>query len=501
MSFLLKLLQSSERRTVERRARHYQREAQRKREDPVLYQVKQKLKRHPDPHYKNMTEEELTKEAKHLTDPESLKEFFSKITHAPIEKLMQEVSIRSKSVSHTEDSLQDTASAVEEGQSQRIEEVGHLTLKLHLNHSEETPSFLTRMGAALLKVPYGVLHAYLEIGDSKDSEFTYIIDFNESSLIQPRCKKRIEYTALEATIPLGGRVNVSSPIENANSDRRKERSSSKSLDLSYACQALVTPPRQKKKDVPDEQDSNYSSNLDLDNPLSVTPRPRAGCMQSSSMTPPVRKKKDPATTAAAAATNPTFSDSPSQFCDSENSSLLQEFRQSVALYAQVSGEDLTEYVELSLSKILLIDKLVRIIVQYNKRYYYHSITRNCQTFVIDVLQSFGVWENFKFGDKLEEYLENLNKGRQEAYKSHKSVNDRVRYLIASGEINETTYDEARYLRSLYTIFHLEEAAIAPPTSGQAVCSDPTCLLEELEKKISELRPVGAMTPKSPEHYL
>ena len=537
MSFLLKILQGRERRTTERRTRHYQREAVRKSEDPVLYQVKQKLKRHPDLSYRSMSEDELNDEARHLTDPESLKQFFSDITHAPIEKLLQEVSARSShrntvTAGESAGALQDTASAlVEEPPRKRMDEVGHLTLKLHLSHSNETPSFMSRLGAALLKIPYGVLHAYLEIGDSSNSEFTYIIEFNESSLVQPRRKKRMESTALEATIPLGGKVKISSPVatrRQPRGNRTQERTNSTALDLSYACHALVTPPRERKPERIEETNeaSCNSTSTDTDSDLPQR-RPRANCItRSPSLSPPTRKRstseiptlstsnnqlmnRNEATRAATlttAASRGAYSSSTSAL-DSQrlsymnNTPLLQEFRHSVAQYTQVSGEDLTEYVELSVSKMLLIDKLVSLIVQYNKRYYYHSITRNCQTFVIDVLQSFGVWENFHFGGKMEEYLENLNKGRREAYKSHKSVNDRVKYLLVSGEIKDTTYDEARYLRSLYTIFHLEEASIAPTTSGTPVCSDPNCLLAELEQKISDMRPEGATVPKLPEHYV
>jgi len=533
MSFLLKILQGSERRAIERRTRHYQREAARKREDPVLYQVKQKLKRHPDPRYQSMSEDELNKEAKHLTDPESLKQFFSDITHTPIEKLMQEVSARSShrttGAGLTQDAVQETASALlEETPRKRIDEVGHLTLKLHLSHSNETPSFLTRLGAALLKIPYGVLHAYLEIGDSRNSEFTYIVEFNDSSLVQPRTKKRNESTALEATIPLGGNVKISSPVAGRQphgSNRTQERTNSTALDLSYACHALVTPPRERRPErrekTYESSDTSVSTDTDSDIPIAPQQRPRANCIIST--TPPTRKRstselsppsgsnavlrhRNETTSASTLAPNcggASISALDSQRLSYVNSTpLLLEFRNSVAEYAQVSGDDLTEYVELSVSKMLLMDKLVSLIVEYNKRYYYNSITRNCQTFVTDVLQSFGVWENFHFGGKLEEYLENLNKGRQEAYKSHKSVNDRVKYLLVSGEINDTTYDEARYLRSLYTIFHLEEASLAPPSnSGPPICSDPNCLLAELEKKICEMRPEGALVPKSPEHYV
>ena len=144
---------------------------------------------------------------------------------------------------------------------------------------------------------------------------------------------------------------------------------------------------------------------------------------------------------------------------------------------------------MSLSKVLLVEKLVDLIVKYNKNYYYHSITRNSQTFVVEVLQSFGVWENFNLGRKLKEYANNITKGKKEVYKSHKGLNDRVKYLIVSKEIEETTYDEARYLRSLYTIFHLEEASMSAQSST-TVCSHSDCHLQDIERHLNTIRPEG-----------
>lgn len=549
MSLLLKVMKGSEKRSTERKAKRCQREALRKREDPTLYQVKLKLKKHPDPSYSTMNEEELTREATHLIDPDSLKEFFSDITHEPIKKILKEVTTACEQQDANTDRLLDSHQTSEhpdpaEIQKRRIDKVGQLTLKLHLRHLDETPSVLARLGAALLKIPYGVLHACLEIGDTENPEVTYIVEFNSSNLVQPRRKKRIECSALEATIPFGGlnlrmvkRTAMTLPTpQHSQGSRARKGDSGQSMahDLSYICQAVVTPPRERRKGKV-SCEANGEADSVTHSGLPSMPRQRSMCLGSSRMTPPARKKvpccspdnpnrSNPVAPAAACQqdlesvkailrestpkqeTTPSVNKTteaeshPSLHNAAALSPLLQEFRNSVAQYSETSGEELTEYVQLSLSKMLLIDKLVNIIVQYNKRYYYHSITRNCQTFVVDVLQSFGVWENFKFGDKLEQYLENLNKGRKEVYKSHKSINDRVKYLMVSGEINEISYDEARYLRSLYTIFHLEEAS-KMTTASPVVCSDHECLLTELEKRINEIRPEGAMTLKSPEHYM
>lgn len=526
-------MKRSERISTERKARSCQREALRRREDPTIYQVKQKLKRHPDPSYSSMSEEDLTKEAIHLTDPEFLKEFFSDITtHDSMKEILKEASASYEQGETDTDRLIDSRQNSECQASQQIqkrrEKAGQLTLKLHLSHSNETPSILARLGAALVKIPYGVLHAYLEIGDTHNPEVTYIVEFNNASLVQPRRKKSIEPSALEATIPFGGcnlktvkHTAATSPISQLPQVRTGATGHSIAHDLSYVCQVTYNT----RKEIQQGEDPSTTANqgniraaTSLDDPSLPRQRPRSVRVQSSGMTPPARKKTpcpapplvsnqqehDSVKTVARESPPKLETVTANKVTSTEEGNgitphapPLQEFQKSAN--EKTSREDLTEYLQLSLSKMLLLDKLVSIIVQYNKKHYYHSITRNCQTFVVDVLQSFGVWENFKFGDKLEQYLENLNKGRKEVYKSHKSINDRVKYLVVSGEINDITYDEARYLRSLYTIFHLEEASRM--TASPVVCTDHECLLKELEKRINEIRPEGAMTLKTPEHYM
>ena len=81
MSLFLKLLRGSQNRATHQKTQRLQHEAVRKKEDPVTYLVKQKLKHHPDPKYSKMTDEQMTREATFLTDEEALQEFFSDLLH------------------------------------------------------------------------------------------------------------------------------------------------------------------------------------------------------------------------------------------------------------------------------------------------------------------------------------------------------------------------------------------------------------------------------------
>ena len=502
-SLLLKFLRASENRSTNRRIRSFQEEARRINEDPTLYLVKQKLKNHPDPKYRQLNREELTREAIYLTDPYSLKEFFSSLTHKPVQDRIEETR-------YTDD-----FEHRERNHKKPPEGESHLTLKLHLRHGNDTPSFMVRMGIALLKIPYGVLHASLEIGDTSDPNVSYIIEFNNSSLVQPRKKNHIERSALEATIPLQGLRLLSEPgkVTNQATQSDKKEWSFQSTTIMQLIPAETSSINGEfssvdtsKPQVNPMSETNTKTGVVVKAPI-FSLHSSTNVKQFPLMEASTNKSETDKGTHGATALMPSQSDikqhplleSPSLLgrgdpkpmrnvtFESPVRSLPDYHQHHMTEFQSTDRKDLTHSVQISKSKILLIDELVKIIVSYNKYYYYHPITRNCQTFVVEVLQSFGIWENFKLEGRLEQYLENLTKGKKEVYKSHKSVNDRVKYLVTSGEIEETSYDEARYLRSLYTTFHLEDAS----ASATAVCTDQECLLGVIEKRLDATRPEGA----------
>lgn len=560
MSLMMKILHSKESKSTRQKIQHLHQEALKRNEDPAVHLVKEKLRNHPDPKCKHMSDEEMTEEAIHLTDTESLKEIFSDLTHKPIHNIVEEVSKKDgDNLTHSE------PIAGKSIQQEHLDRAGQLTLKLHLSHLDETPSWLVRLGTALLKIPYGVLHASLEIGDTSNPNVSYMLEFNDSSLVQPRKKSMIEDTALEATIPLGGsrvklletwpkastatevrlrenRVNINTGISVVDDHFRAKCVPIRPRSVCVTSRYQEARLNQRRKTL------SESSNKTPKNHLKICKKPLSSsqpdltkqqCLDTPNLFTPQSDKSDNEANIhgeagpvaeAEAMPNTKRVIIPSMVLQSEESdtaragpNMLMHLTAGLELPIidpikehlsenQVlpdhsrphrdtiaSNEDLTQFIRLSLSKILLIEKLVKIIIKYNTSYYYNSITRNCQTFIIEVLQSFGVWENFRLGERLEVYLKNLTKGRQEVYKSHKSVNDRVRYLMQSTEIEETTYDELRYLRSLYTIFHLEESPCS--TQSTALCSEPDCMLKVLEDHLSRKRPEGAMTLQLPEHYM
>lgn len=508
MALLLKFLRGNHNRSAQQRSQRLQREAVRRREDPVIYQVKMKLKNHPDPMHSKMSDDEMTREAIRLTDAEALMEFFSDLTHKPINGIMEEVA----------SDITSGDGSWEMVRQKHLDRVGQLTLKLHLSHLDETPSRLARLGAALLKIPYGVMHASLEIGDTSNPNISYIVEFNDSSLVQPRKKNKLETSALEATIALGGtktRTEIWPQPATAAEVKLREKKRHMKTGVQVVddyLRAGYLPIRPRSVCVSEREKSSWKATTTMGNAGYDTSGPESEVLpttQGEDTTSSVHvaqhqeRRHLPLQSRDAVAATPSLHNDDRTHNNLSCTENRHRFRpKSTIISSNITPlqTDPGEFAQMALSKILLVEKLVKIIVQYNRSYYYHNMTRNCQTFIEEVLQSFGVWENFKLGERLDVYLNNLAKGKPEVYKCHKSVNDRVKYLVVSGEIEETTYDEARYLRSLYTVFHLEEfTANARPIT--AVCSEPDCMLKVLEEHLKKKRPEGATLLQPPQNYI
>lgn len=393
-----------------------------------------------------------------------------------------------------------------------------------------------------MKIPYGVLHASLEIGDASDPSIGYMVEFNDSSLVQPRKRSRLEASSLEATIHLGGsKLNTHWPRPSPAAEirlREKGVKVKKALkEVDSRIRVTFTPPlrprsicvsseykyqrRRRASSVPTNEgdDDRMSEELVAATEPHLLPQslPHTQHMPTSTTkttnttssrskcieeVPLLATSDDEYSNSSLAGSQSSSLSSP--ICTRPLNAAPQPQPITMATDATVtaSGEDLTQFVQLSLSKILIIEKLAKIIAKYNRSYYYHNITRNCQTFIIEVLQSLGVWENFRLGERLELYLSNLAKGKKEVYKCHKSLNDRARYLVSSGEIEDTSYDELRYLRSLYTIFHIEELSLASSARpAAAICYERDCMLKVLEEHLSKKRPEGATRLLPPDNYI
>ena len=123
---------------------------------------------------------------------------------------------------------------------------------------------------------------------------------------------------------------------------------------------------------------------------------------------------------------------------------------SVSRHTQI---DLT--VKSSASKATLIDRVVEMIVTYNKAYCYHVFTRNCQTFVVDTLIALGIDIPTQLQGRLREYYNDLRKNRslrvRRDFTTHVELDEFIRGNLES--LNHK--HDMEYLHCLYFQFHLE----------------------------------------------
>ena len=127
----------------------------------------------------------------------------------------------------------------------------------------------------------------------------------------------------------------------------------------------------------------------------------------------------------------------------------------------------------------LLMKIITIIAKYNKIFYYNSVSRNCQTFVNDVLKAVQI-KGSKFCEEDEKYLRQARKGRVRinnlsSYKTHADLDGYVSKFIESKDFDKLTEEELKCFMSRYQDFH-----------GGQDCAEPSCKCSAVEKKISEL---------------
>ena len=102
----------------------------------------------------------------------------------------------------------------------------------------------------------------------------------------------------------------------------------------------------------------------------------------------------------------------------------------------------------------ILDKLIAVIVRYNKTYLYHSIFRSCQKFVADSVVALGYPVHPKLVGQLGDYFKEVKKTRKHkiGFETHAMLDDYVgRALESSGG---GVVPDAEYLLSEYFQFHV-----------------------------------------------
>ena len=156
--------------------------------------------------------------------------------------------------------------------------------------------------------------------------------------------------------------------------------------------------------------------------------------------------------------------------------------------------DFTEQIELiytvSSKKKELIDALIKLIIRYNKHYYYNLFNRNCQHFVIDALKALQVKNPTGFTGGLRDYFVQLVKGRTPSipgqFKTHKELDTYVMTLKGEDGTTNIPQHDLEFILTLYFRFHLkskDKSRKDHKALEEWKCQEAGCQMKELEQLI------------------
>ena len=134
----------------------------------------------------------------------------------------------------------------------------------------------------------------------------------------------------------------------------------------------------------------------------------------------------------------------------------------------------------------IIDRLIEVVVRYNRYYFYNLIDRNCQHFVMDCLNALEVKLPKELNGGLRDYFKMLAKGRSPSipkmFKTHAHLDDYVKLQC----LESMSQHDLEYVLALYFRFHLESKEKVKNDKKQLeewVCPEPFCHLDEVEMHV------------------
>ena len=144
-------------------------------------------------------------------------------------------------------------------------------------------------------------------------------------------------------------------------------------------------------------------------------------------------------------------------------------------------EDEIEYeFEASAAKKDHVDKLIKVIVKYNRNYGYHPIFRNCQKFVVDALKALDYPINPNLERHLGDYFNALEKKcKKLKFDSHSDLDVYVDKRLKS---STASFPEIEYLLSRYFLFHVTSMTESD-NPERWVCPERGCCVTQLERRL------------------
>lgn len=122
-------------------------------------------------------------------------------------------------------------------------------------------------------------------------------------------------------------------------------------------------------------------------------------------------------------------------------------------------------------KATLLRKLAKLIVKYNRKFYYNVVSRNCQGFVRDALKELGI-KRPEFQGHLEDHFQQIREGDvlniPATFETHEDLDAYIMKIQENGKILELKLDDLQYLLQGYAQHHKNNR-----------CTSPTCQFGKL----------------------
>lgn len=138
------------------------------------------------------------------------------------------------------------------------------------------------------------------------------------------------------------------------------------------------------------------------------------------------------------------------------------------------------------SKIDILNALIRVISRYNGQYYYHTLSRNCQTFVVEALKAMGCENPPQFEGRLLSYFQKLKAGNcQPEFETHNELDQYVvENVINAPAGTRLSSQEKEYLLGQYFLHHIRGLTEAEEPE-QWACPVGNCQMKNLEAHVDE----------------
>ncbi len=133
----------------------------------------------------------------------------------------------------------------------------------------------------------------------------------------------------------------------------------------------------------------------------------------------------------------------------------------------------------------MLDKIKKVVVEYNRYRYYNVVMCNCQTFVCDVMKEIGV-RNIprSLTGKLKEYFKNLTKKKSRYIPADISTHEDLDEFVKGIDLFTASQHDKEYLLCLYFQFHLE--AMKTDEDPYQECQVKDCFMPKIELYLQDM---------------